>query len=553
MFDTFRTYNLYANSVGYKILETKDNHFLLLSLTGFSAQSGFSPSHPAVTLTKIDNCGNYLWTVVQDTLTCTDICTNCMCASVVNMLQEPDESVIYAVYYKDYNLSVRGIKLINTDKNGNLKWKYKIGDTTKYYNLNTLIKINTNRYLLSGSYANSDQIGNKQMACIIMADTLGNTIFQKTFNQDTASDLTYAYKKSANDIILLGNEDSAILIINIDTLGNTTNFKKTTKIAGGFKTNGNLVLNHDSSELRLSNFSLSPSYLIYLAKLRLDGTLIKDTSLHFIAGSWIGRLFKYFSANSTAFSVNKTMYIIDSNYMVIWKDSTSHPDNSGGGDLYTVPFNDAILSQNSTITYIGYCSRRIGTSRAYYALIVKKSIIKYVKSITINGSNYIFSKGGKIQLSATISPINANNQQVTWSLSDTNLATIIQTGLVTAKANGVVLVTAKADDGSGITANKTIIIANQSVGIDDAIIENLKFEIYPNPATIEINIVLLQNVVLNTISIYDLLGNEFKNIPFSNTSTQIFTLNLSLMETGCYFIGIDTNKGRYFHKLIVNK
>lgn len=85
-----------------------------------------------------------------------------------------------------------------------------------------------------------------------------------------------------------------------------------------------------------------------------------------------------------------------------------------------------------------------------------------VESITIEGPDTIDVDGGTAQMTAVISPPDATNQTVTWSIiNNTGEATIDQNGLVTAVRDGVVTVIAAANDGSGVTGQKEITISNQ--------------------------------------------------------------------------------------------
>ncbi|WP_439128058.1 pectate lyase [Polaribacter sp.] len=70
-----------------------------------------------------------------------------------------------------------------------------------------------------------------------------------------------------------------------------------------------------------------------------------------------------------------------------------------------------------------------------------------VESIKINGND--ITDGKPLQLSVTILPNDANDKTVTWSVSDENIATIDQNGLLTPKENGKITVSAAANDNSG--------------------------------------------------------------------------------------------------------
>ncbi|MGB8489762.1 MAG: Ig-like domain-containing protein, partial [Bacteroidales bacterium] len=82
------------------------------------------------------------------------------------------------------------------------------------------------------------------------------------------------------------------------------------------------------------------------------------------------------------------------------------------------------------------------------------------------GANTIATDNGTLQLNAAITPSNATNQTVTWSISNgTGQATISSSGLVTAVANGTVTARATANDGSGVYGTLTITISNQIIPV----------------------------------------------------------------------------------------
>lgn len=92
-----------------------------------------------------------------------------------------------------------------------------------------------------------------------------------------------------------------------------------------------------------------------------------------------------------------------------------------------------------------------------------------VTSITVStasGLSTITVDGGTRQMIATVLPVNATNNTVTWQVfPGTGVATIQQNGLLTAFANGTVTARATANDGSGIYGEKVITISNQTAVI----------------------------------------------------------------------------------------
>ncbi len=76
----------------------------------------------------------------------------------------------------------------------------------------------------------------------------------------------------------------------------------------------------------------------------------------------------------------------------------------------------------------------------------------FVSDITLNSASASVTLGDTKQLSAMVTPSNATNKTVTWTSSNTSVATVSSTGLVTAKAVGKATVTCKAADGHGAYA-----------------------------------------------------------------------------------------------------
>ena len=95
-----------------------------------------------------------------------------------------------------------------------------------------------------------------------------------------------------------------------------------------------------------------------------------------------------------------------------------------------------------------------------------------VTSVNLNESSLTLDIAETETLIATITPSNATNQDVNWSISDSDIATVTQNGLVTAYAGGQATVTVETVDGNFtdtclVTVNYPVdIYAVSSVSLD---------------------------------------------------------------------------------------
>ena len=99
-----------------------------------------------------------------------------------------------------------------------------------------------------------------------------------------------------------------------------------------------------------------------------------------------------------------------------------------------------------------------------YTILNQKIQVTGITVTGAGGANTITADHGALQLSAAISPSNATNKTVTWSMANgTGQATISSAGIVTAVTNGTVTARATATDGSGVYGTFLITISNQVI------------------------------------------------------------------------------------------
>ena len=77
--------------------------------------------------------------------------------------------------------------------------------------------------------------------------------------------------------------------------------------------------------------------------------------------------------------------------------------------------------------------------------------------ISLSAGNFTFNKIGATRtLTATVSPSNATNKNVTWTSSNTGVATVDASGKITAKKNGKTTITAKTSNGISKSITVTV-------------------------------------------------------------------------------------------------
>ena len=149
------------------------------------------------------------------------------------------------------------------------------------------------------------------------------------------------------------------------------------------------------------------------------------------------------------------------NQSVIWSsDNTS-----------VVTVSDGVITAKKPGTATIVVTTNDGSKKATCQVIV--NAIK-VNSIKLNNNNVELEIDDTYKLIATVEPSNATNKGVTWTSSNNEIATVSSTGLVTAKKNGTVTITAKIkDESKSVTATIKVIKEepNEEVALEEDVLE----------------------------------------------------------------------------------
>ena len=148
--------------------------------------------------------------------------------------------------------------------------------------------------------------------------------------------------------------------------------------------------------------------------------------------------------------------------------ATVKPDNATNKTVTWSSSNASVASvdANGTVTAVAEGTATItakaGDKTATCTVTVKKSVVA-VESVTLDITSTILNIGETLTLTATVKPDDATDKTVTWSSSNSSVATVDANGKVTAVAQGTAIVTAKAGDK---TATCTVIVMKTDIPVE---------------------------------------------------------------------------------------
>lgn len=169
----------------------------------------------------------------------------------------------------------------------------------------------------------------------------------------------------------------------------------------------------------------------------------------------------YITLNLTNVNINDLSLKITKNNTDVTNLFTITNDTNG----FKITLTDKVTAGTYEVTI----SSANASTKTTFTIEDKKDVL--VTNINIVGKDEI-SVAGTLNLSVEITPTNATNKNIYWSVNNARVATINQSGILTGIKEGEVVVTASAKDGSGIKATKTIKIIdiNKEEGNGETII-----------------------------------------------------------------------------------
>lgn len=142
------------------------------------------------------------------------------------------------------------------------------------------------------------------------------------------------------------------------------------------------------------------------------------------------------------------------------------PSNATNKNVTWASSDPAVATvENGVVTAIGKGTATITVTTADggYTATCEVTVKLPVSAVTLNETSTALVVGNTKQLTATVAPANADDSTVTWKSGNTNVATVDQTGKVTAVGVGTTTITATA---GGKSATCTVTVTAKPVPIE---------------------------------------------------------------------------------------
>ena len=208
------------------------------------------------------------------------------------------------------------------------------------------------------------------------------------------------------------------------------------------------------------------------------------------------------------------------NKAVIWTSSNSSVASVKDG-LVT-----AIKSGKATITVKSDDGGKTATCE-----VTVNAKVYQVESVSLDKTLYEMTEGDEFTLTATVKPDNATNKNVTWSSSNTSVATVLN-GKVTALRAGAAIITVTTEDGGKTATCEVTVNAKvyqvESVSLDKTLYEMTEGDQFTLTATVKPD------------------NATNKNVTWSSNNTSIVTVDngkLTALKAGTAIITVKTEDG----------
>ena len=164
-----------------------------------------------------------------------------------------------------------------------------------------------------------------------------------------------------------------------------------------------------------------------------------------------------------------------------------------------------------------------------------------------NAAAAITTNSGTLQMEAIITPSNATNRDVIWSIVlETGTATISGSGLVTAFSNGKVYAKAQSVDNPALVDSLEIVISNQG-GSDIAAVNGWQARVYPNPVKEVLLVELPFTTASGMLTLMNVQGQVILRQPYKGNAVELPVKDLA---AGIYLLQVSNERGAVTEKIV---
>tara|TARA_R110002033_G_scaffold37974_1_gene77162 strand:+ start:13121 stop:14644 length:1524 start_codon:yes stop_codon:yes gene_type:complete len=447
----------------------------------------------------------------------------------------------------------RTISALSISNNGNIQFanSYETSDTSISLNSQQALALPNGDVLLAGTY----QSNNSQPSYpyFMSLDSSGNINWVKQLNISNSSGSFYLKQLSDSSILVnLRYNDGAIhqLLFKVDLLGNFTDFHEYNLSTANVK---DVLVNTNSFDVLLFDGNL----------INIDNdlqTINWQRKYNHVIGITINKAANgdYLLATAqVAFPAHMTVSRLDSSGAIIWTKYIETFQPIAGFEFDIVGFHFISENSNGDITICAN-SEGGGNGSLFVRLDGNGNYISNYKSTSLynkmtHPTNDIFSYGGFLN-SGTFNTHNfVFNKLLLTSHLDCDVVynhTIIDGTQSILTPDAFQLNTVAGISISNVSVLKNALTFSQqdycnsvlSISINE--VDNPSINIYPNPVNTFLTI--KSKVPIKKVSVYDVSGKQIIE-KYSNNQ-----LNFSHLESGVYFLNIQTESGQVLKKIIKN-
>ena len=165
--------------------------------------------------------------------------------------------------------------------------------------------------------------------------------------------------------------------------------------------------------------------------------------------------------NPTGIRLNYSKLVLDKNSSNIPKlEATILPDTTyvNNSIVWDSSNKNVVTVENGNLTLIGNGEAQITVSTENgYTAQCSITVITPITSLAVSPTSETVYVGNTIQLTGTVNPSNTTESTL-WTSSNTDVATVSDTGLVTAKSAGTATITFKNSSGTKLDSCKIIVV-----------------------------------------------------------------------------------------------